>query len=684
MKSKIFALLLLLGLLIGSQNVMAANYAGDYRYWSQGGSDYLGMRQVGCLITAQAKMIYEANIDRGGYFNPDWWYNWLLANGGIASSSNLNMRDHASPVYYARSRGKNLEYLGYWRADDAQLWYNINAGYYTIVHVSGTNTGGSHFVLLDNAYSKQTGTLYCYDSFSDRGSVGRQLLTRYSIHNGGHVYKGSNPDHVHSYSSSVSKQPTCTQAGVKNYVCACGASYTEAIAAKGHSYKTQTVAPTMTEKGYTLHTCVACNNSYKDNYVDPPKEEADGWHYCTKLPEGIDLNKYVVQYQNYYEKVQQNSPGAGWISAGVVKDEWQDVGGTYTSATDLPTSNERVLVHSVFYHFCGPNAGKEGNYEQTGKFVHYDEINASKVVSKYLGTDNGYPYYYIYWYNGGERIWCKSGVSCDGKWGTHKTRCCAWYKTNVYQNRVRVQHYKFTKTSDWTTAKDPAAASARIRFKSAQTEEPKPEKPVEPEKPTEPTNPAEPEKPSEPEKPTEPTNPVEPEKPSDPTKPSEPAKPAEPTAPAKPASVLPRKGITVTVSNGQYKVTKSTKTQKEVTFTGLKNKRQASFSIPATVKIQGMAYKVTAVADKAFRQNKALKSVTVGKNITKLGTECFFGCANLKKITIQSAGLKSVGRNAIKGIYKKTVIKCPKKQLSKYKKLFNGAAGYVKTMKVNA
>ena len=183
--------------------VNASSYSSDYRNWSQGGSDYQGMREVGCLITAQAKMLYEANVIRESWFNPDSWYNWLLENGGIASSSNLNMKDHAAPANYASSVGKNLEYLGYWDASDNQLWYNINAGYYTILYVSGTNTGGSHYVLIDNDLSKSTGKLYCYDSFSDRGSVSPQLITRYSIHNGGHVYKANNPTAWYSQMTPV-------------------------------------------------------------------------------------------------------------------------------------------------------------------------------------------------------------------------------------------------------------------------------------------------------------------------------------------------------------------------------------------------------------------------------------------------------------------------------------------------
>ncbi|MCI5996587.1 MAG: hypothetical protein MRZ45_11695, partial [Blautia sp.] len=41
-----------------SKNKTAA-YVSDYKKWNQGESAYSEMREVGCLITAQAKMIYE-------------------------------------------------------------------------------------------------------------------------------------------------------------------------------------------------------------------------------------------------------------------------------------------------------------------------------------------------------------------------------------------------------------------------------------------------------------------------------------------------------------------------------------------------------------------------------------------------------------------------------------------------
>lgn len=46
--------------------------------------------------------------------------------------------------------------------------------------------------------------------------------------------------HTHSYTSSVSKSPTCTENGIMSYTCDCGSSYTEPIPASGHQWTTTT------------------------------------------------------------------------------------------------------------------------------------------------------------------------------------------------------------------------------------------------------------------------------------------------------------------------------------------------------------------------------------------------------------------------------------------------------------
>ena len=52
--------------------------------------------------------------------------------------------------------------------------------------------------------------------------------------------KQEQPTHTHSYSSSVTKNSSCGENGVKTYTCSCGSSYTEAIPASGHQWTTTT------------------------------------------------------------------------------------------------------------------------------------------------------------------------------------------------------------------------------------------------------------------------------------------------------------------------------------------------------------------------------------------------------------------------------------------------------------
>ena len=81
-------------------------------------------------------------------------------------------------------------------------------------------------------------------------------------------HKTSEDVHQHKYVGKITKEPTCVEAGTMTYSCECGVSYTEGISAKGHSYEDQIIAPTPESRGYTLHTCSICNDSYKDTYTE--------------------------------------------------------------------------------------------------------------------------------------------------------------------------------------------------------------------------------------------------------------------------------------------------------------------------------------------------------------------------------------------------------------------------------
>ncbi|MEY8427367.1 leucine-rich repeat protein [Lachnospiraceae bacterium 46-15] len=141
-------------------------------------------------------------------------------------------------------------------------------------------------------------------------------------------------------------------------------------------------------------------------------------------------------------------------------------------------------------------------------------------------------------------------------------------------------------------------------------------------------------------------------------------------------------GQTRRISGIDYRVTKSgTDNQAEVQAKRVVSKKK-SIQIADTVKIAGVTCKVTSIAAGACEKNQTLTSVTIGKNVRTIGKNAFYRCKKLKKIDIKSKILKKVKAKAIQGIHKKAIIKAPKKQLKKYKKLFSKKAGFRKSMKI--
>ena len=89
---------------------------------------------------------------------------------------------------------------------------------------------------------------------------------------------------------------------------------------------------------------------------------------------------------------------------------------------------------------------------------------------------------------------------------------------------------------------------------------------------------------------------------------------------------------------------------------------------------------VTEIGDGAFANCKALKKITISANVTKIGKKAFNKCKALKTVTIKTKKLTKVGSAAFKGIAKKAVIKLPKAKKTAYTKLLKKK--YDKTTKL--
>ena len=131
----------------------------------------------------------------------------------------------------------------------------------------------------------------------------------------------------------------------------------------------------------------------------------------------------------------------------------------------------------------------------------------------------------------------------------------------------------------------------------------------------------------------------------------------------------PTVGTEAKVGNGIYRVTNAKK--KTVVLVKPRKANNTSFNVPKSVKLANGRYKVVGIEKNAFKNNRKLKKVVIGSQVTKIGANAFSGAKNLKTITIKSKSLKSVGKNAFKGIDKKCKIKVPAKKLNSYKKLLS-------------
>lgn len=112
--------------------------------------------------------------------------------------------------------------------------------------------------------------------------------------------------------------------------------------------------------------------------------------------------------------------------------------------------------------------------------------------------------------------------------------------------------------------------------------------------------------------------------------------------------------------------------------TGAINQKVRSIVVPGKVKIDGNMLKVRFIGDYAFSDMKKLQTAVIGKNVAKMGKGVFLQDGKLKKITVKSKILKSVGKNALNGTGKKCRIYVPKGKIKAYKGMFGRKVSTIK------
>lgn len=145
-----------------------------------------------------------------------------------------------------------------------------------------------------------------------------------------------------------------------------------------------------------------------------------------------------------------------------------------------------------------------------------------------------------------------------------------------------------------------------------------------------------------------------------------------------------RVGDIVTASGLRYRVTDARSAQGQVQMIGAAGAAKKNVVIPAEIVslANGQRFRVTAIGNNAFKNQKKLRKVTIGKNVRVIGKRAFFNCKKLKTITIKSKMLtkKTVGAKAFRGIYARASVKVPKKKRTLYRQILRarGAGAQVR------
>lgn len=133
---------------------------------------------------------------------------------------------------------------------------------------------------------------------------------------------------------------------------------------------------------------------------------------------------------------------------------------------------------------------------------------------------------------------------------------------------------------------------------------------------------------------------------------------------------LPKAGTKYTVGGNQYTVLKA---GLSVRFSKA-NPKAKTVTIPNTIKVDGISYKVVEVGANAFKNNKKVKKVTIGANVVKIANKAFNKCPSLRNVIIKTTLLtkKTASKKCFNKVHKKMVIKVPKKVKKSYVKIFKG------------
>lgn len=105
-----------------------------------------------------------------------------------------------------------------------------------------------------------------------------------------------------------------------------------------------------------------------------------------------------------------------------------------------------------------------------------------------------------------------------------------------------------------------------------------------------------------------------------------------------------------------YKILSVTATVCKAAYLRPIDKKDKKVTVKAAITFKGKKFKVTQIGREAFKNDKKLQKVTVGKNVSVIGKKTFANCKSLKEVILTGSKQK-LPKNAFAGCPQKVKIR---------------------------
>ncbi len=253
---------------------------------------------------------------------------------------------------------------------------------------------------------------------------------------------------------TITTQPTCTETGIKTFVCKRDSShkYTEVVAALGHNYEATPTSPTCVDNGEDIMTCTRCDDSYVEAF-----NEEDAWTDWTtdtvllnQLPSDRIQTKTQYAYRNREYTTSTASSLSGWDLDKKERISWGATQGPVSSDPSNGSRNvwsETVYDHTEYHYYRWTNGSESYTYEKTGYWLEEKWFTYILPTSKF-GTSIGYVGTDV-----GKNVWARADY--EGNRSVDKTFEKSVNRTDwYYQEPVYKYYYSRwpSKYSEWQDA----------------------------------------------------------------------------------------------------------------------------------------------------------------------------------------------------------------------------------------